>query len=357
MIESGMETRELTFCQLLRLSLLLFVPIVASGMFARSQQANPITTESAQSEIRSSSGNQEAGISSSRATDPQVMEDQVLVDRGDFAEAAKNLLTYLSNHADSADAHFLLGYVLYREDKPQNSLAEYTRGAHLRKPDANALAVVAMDYVLLRDYPDADKWLTQATAWSPDNALYWYYLGRTKYSENHFQEAVDAFKRVLTLHPRDVRAEYNLGLSYVGLDRSDDAKSAYQAAIVWQEHDAQQDPQPYLDLGILLAQQGHADEAIPDLQKATELDMRNPRAHEELGRAYEQVRDLARAGSEIEKAISLAPNVSALHFEMGRIYQKEGLTAQAKEEFARCATLNASHSTDSAGTPNPVPRN
>ena len=348
MVESGMDNRR---------GLLLFAPIILSGMIGWSGWAYPITSGQAQSEIRGSSPNQEAEITSSRPTDPQLMEDQVLVDRGAFPEAEKSILTYLSNHSGSADGHFLLGYVLYRENKPRDSLTEYTLGAHLRKPDANDLAIVAMDYVLLHDYPDADKWLTQATSWNPDNGLYWYYLGRTKYNENRFQEAVDAFSKCLALHPRDIRAEYNLGLSYVGLDRNDDAVTAYQTAIAWQEHDAQQDPQPYLDLGILRAQQGHAEQAIPDLQKAVELDMRNPRAHEELGRAYEQVRDLVRAGSEIEKAISLAPNISALHFELGRLYQKEGLTAQAKEEFARCAALNAAHSTDSAETPNPAPRN
>lgn len=338
-------------------SLMLVALIIYSGIRADGQQSIGNDPGQSQSEIPAPSATPESDLPASHPADQLVTAEQVLVERGDYLDAQKHLSAYLSDHADSADAHFLLGYVLYREDKPQDSLAEYTRGAHLRKPDANALAVVAMDYVLLRDYPDADKWLTQATAWSPDNALYWYYLGRTKYSENRFQEAVDSFTRVLTLHPQDVRAEYNLGLAYAGMNRDDDAVYAYQTAIVWQEHDAQQDPQPYLDLGILLAQQGHADEAIPDLQKGVELDTRNPRAHEELGRAYEQVRDLARAGSEIEKAISLAPNISALHFEMGRIYQKEGLTAQAKEEFARCAALNATHSTDSAGTPNPVPRN
>jgi Tfp pilus assembly protein PilF len=68
------------------------------------------------------------------------------------------------------------------------------------------------------------------------------------------------------------------------------------------------------------------------------------------------MRDLVKARSEIERAISLAPDIPSFHFEMGRIYQKEGLSAKAKEEFARCAALNATHSTDSAQSPNPDPR-
>jgi Flp pilus assembly protein TadD len=343
-----MTSRGLLMCRLL-----LFALIALSGATAWSQSEYPGVSGSSQSEDRGQSASQEAEAGSSHPTDPMLIADEALAERGDYASAANHILGYISSHAGSADAHFLLGYVLYRENKPQDSLAEYTLGAHFRKPDANNLAVVAMDYILLKDYGDADKWLSLATAWRPANALYWYYLGRTKYNENSFQEAVDAFKKCLTLHPQDVRAEYNLGLSYVGLDRDSDAVSAYQTAIAWQQNAAQQDPQPYLDLGMLLLQQGHPDQATSYLQSATTFGARNPRVHEQLGRTYEELHDLAGAESEIGKAILLAPKTPALHFEMGRIYQKEGLTAKARDEFAQCAALNATQSTDSAETPNP----
>jgi tetratricopeptide (TPR) repeat protein len=207
-----------------------------------------------------------------------------------------------------------------------------------------------MDYIILHDYADADTWLTQAVAWAPETSLYWYYLGRTKYAENRFQGAIDSFDKCLQLHPRDVKAEYNLGLARAGIGHNADAASACKTAIAWQQSTAQQDPQPYLDLGIL--QLGHAAEAAASLQQAASLQTNNPRIHEELGKAYQEVNDLPRAQSELEKAASLAPNVSSLHFELARIYQKEGLRAQAQEQFARCAALDASHSTDSAETPN-----
>jgi tetratricopeptide (TPR) repeat protein len=336
----------------LEFALLLIFLVSLSGHTAQCESEAASYPNTSQTEISAPSPTQETGPSSSNPVDPMLAPDRDLVEHGDYPDAARNLSAYLADHAASADAHFLLGYVLYREDKPRESLAEYTAGAHLRKPDANDLAVVAMDYILLHDYADADKWLSIATAWRPENELYWYYLGRTKYNENRFQEAADAFRKCLTLQPRDVRAEYNLGLAFAGMGHNDDAVSAYQSAIAWEEHAAQPDPQPYLDLGILFLQQGHADQALPYLRKSVAIDASNPRIHEELGRAYEQLRDFAEAAPEIEKAISLAPNVPSLHFEMGRIYEKEGMTSKAKEEFARCSALNATHSTDSAETPN-----
>src|SRR5207253_6310161 len=61
-----------------------------------------------------------------------------------------------------------------------------------------------------------------------------YYLGRAKYNENRFAEAVNAFQQCLTLDSKNVKAEDNLGLSYAGLDRNEEAIVAYKNAIAWQ---------------------------------------------------------------------------------------------------------------------------
>ena len=275
-----------------------------------------------------------------------------LAKAGDYRRAESSIRTYLVSHADSGEGHYLLGYLLYKQSKPKDSLAEYTQGARFRQPSAADLAAVAMDYLLLQADADADKWLTRATSMEPTNGLYWYYLGRTKYDENRFQESVDAFEKSLEFLPRNVRAEYNLGLAYAGKGFDDKAKEAYETAIAWQKGTVHEDPQPYLDLGMLLANQGHLKEAVPNLQKAVELDAQNPKIHEEMGHVYEQLQELSKAQSEFESAIALAPKVSSLHFQLGRIYQKEGMLERAKDEFARCAVLNGTHSTDSLETPN-----
>jgi Flp pilus assembly protein TadD len=290
--------------------------------------------------------------SSSGGLDSDLKKDQELIEGDNYTAAAQNLRNYLTSHPDSPDAHYLLGYVLYRQDKPSESLAQYTLGARFRKPEASDLAVVAMDYVVLHDYDDADKWLTMATAWTPENALYWYYLGRTKYNENRFQEAVLAFEKCLQLHPKDVRAQYNLGLSYAGLGKDEDAESAYRTAILWQKASPREDAQPYLDLGMLLMEKNRTKESLPLLRKAVALDSQNPKAHEQLGRAYEQLQMLESAENELKAAVSLAPNVPPLHFELGRIYRKESKSTLAKDEFAKCAVLSAAHSTDAQETPN-----
>lgn len=284
----------------------------------------------------------------------QLLAYSSLLRQGEFGKAESGLRELLRQEPGLAEAHFLLGYALYREQKPRDSLAEYTAGARFRKPGANDLAAVAMDYVLLHDYADAEKWMATAANWSPKDALYWYYLGRIQYSQNRFAAAIQAFESCLKLSPRDVKAEYNLGLSLAGLGRSTDAVAAYKTAIAWQSGTEHQDPQPYLDLGVSLLEGGGAQAALPNLLKAAAIDPKNPRIHEELGHTYEQLHSLPSAQAELERAVSLADNVSSLHFELGRIYAKEGMREKAQQQFARCASLDATHSTELGETPNPA---
>ena len=47
-----------------------------------------------------------------------------LIDQGKVAESESILRGYLGSNPNSADAHFLLGYALFREQKAKDSLAE-----------------------------------------------------------------------------------------------------------------------------------------------------------------------------------------------------------------------------------------
>ncbi len=269
---------------------------------------------------------------------------------GSFPSAEASVLEFLSQQPASAAGHYLLGYILYLEVRPKESLAEYTLAAQQHTPTAVDLEIVALDYVLLRDFADADRWLTKSLAWNAANAQGWYYLGRTKYNENRFTEAIDAFTTCMKLDPRNVKAEDNIGLSYEGLGRSGEAAKAFQTAIHWQEDANQKNAQPFLNLGSLLTDQGHADASLPYLLKATQLAPQNAKAHEQLGRAYLKLKQPKDARGELEKAVQLAPNDSSLHFELGINYRDQGLKDRAKQEFDRCAALNATHS--SIETPN-----
>ncbi len=321
------------------------------------------------------SSEQSLGSSStatSGSADALLAEAHAVLEKGNINEADRLVRQYLQTHPDSADGHFLLGHILFREiqsearlerhlegvqvlgagaspvqrgeETAKASLAEFTAGAKLHDPSAADLKVVAFDYVLLGDYVDADKWLTRMLGWTPSDAEGWYYLGRTKYNENRFEEAVAAFQRCLKLDPRNLKAEDNLGLSYAGLGRKEAAAAAYQQAIDWQSGAVLKNPGPYIDFGDLLLDENRNEEAVSYLLQAIGVAPRESRAHELLGKAYSRLEQLPKAQSELEEAIGLSPPNASLHCMLAPVYRKQGLADKAKIEFDRCAALAGSHS-------------
>jgi Tfp pilus assembly protein PilF len=209
------------------------------------------------------------------------------------------------------------------------------------RPTGDDLKIVGLDYVLLGDYSDAIKWLEKAVEFDPANKDAWYYLGRAYYTNARVREASKAFLRVLDLDPRDVRAENNLGLVLESSAQPDEAIDAYTKAIAWEEQSSHPSEQPYVNLGSLLLEQGHTQEAISPLEKSVALAPNNGFCRLKLGTAYLRAGKLEAARRELEKATSLEPDNAAAHYQLGRFYKQIHDTDRAKTEFDRTAELQA----------------
>ncbi|MFC5862320.1 tetratricopeptide repeat protein [Acidicapsa dinghuensis] len=290
----------------------------------------------------------------SQSSSDQLANAREYASTGRLANAENALHSYIADNPSSAEAYFLLGYVLFREQRAKDSLAAFTEGAKYQRPGAGEFKIVASDYVLLGAYSDADKWFSQVITQNPDDAETWYLLGRTKYNENDFSAAATSFERSLQLRPMHIEAENNLGLCWKELGQLDKAKAAFQLAIEWQGA-TPADAQPYLNLGTLLSE--NTDEpamrqSLTYLAEAESLSPDNPKVHETLADAYSSLKNLPQAQRELEKAIELAPGTSALHYKLGQIYRKQGMREQAQQQFAICEKLSSAHSSNK--TPNPL---
>jgi Flp pilus assembly protein TadD len=310
----------------------------------------------------------------SKSPDQKLAKAESLMEKGQLNDAEIIVRQDLKIVPDSAAAHFLLGYILYREiqarakqidpnpnavyaapkksllelseKNAKESLVEFTAGARYRTPSAFDLKIVAIDYILLGDFIDADKWLTRSLQLNPTDSDGWYQLGRTKYNENRFTEAIDAFKKCLALDATNVKAEENLGLSYAGLGDDLDAAKAYQTAIDWQTTSVAKDAETYLAFGTLKLDQNRPKDAIPLLIQATEIAPSVFQGHELLGKAYLQTQELLKAQTELEEAVNLSPDTARLHYILGQVYRKEGFMAKAKTEFDRCEALQGARPSD-----------
>ena len=277
-------------------------------------------------------------------SDALLMQAKSLVNLNDFTAADAALQRFLQQDARSAQALYLLGYVLQRENKPRESLETFTRAAAIKPPLPNDLKLVALDYVLLDDYPDAIHWLDRSLEADPRNEEAWYDLGRAHMHQGNFINAESSFRRALALNPQDPKALDNLGLSLEAQNRTDDALSAYKQAVEAQAGAPRPGEQPFLDFGALLNTRNRASEAIEPLRRAVEIAPSSSRCREELARAYTATGQHTLARQQMEQAVALDPRNPRLHYQLGQLYRHAGLADRAQQELKRSSELYGTHS-------------
>jgi tetratricopeptide (TPR) repeat protein len=354
---------------------------IAQNSSSPPQQSTSPITRSVPKDIDSDSAVTNNGVKAEPLTpDPALAQARLFLKQGKLTEAEAATRTHLHAHQDSADPHFLLGFILfrevqgkwlegakedgeglrynsgnlsgflvvYRDQKVKESLAEFTAGAKYHAPNAFDLKIVALDYLLLKDYLDADHWLTRSLQRDPRDPQAWYYLGRTRYSESKFPEAIEAFTQCLKLEPHNPQAENKVGLSYEALGQPDQAVQAFENAIAWDAENAAKDPEPFIELAHLYLNRNQPETAVKYLTQSIDISPKVSKAHKELGRAYSLLHRLPEAQAELEKAIALEPATGSLHCMLGKIYRQENMVPEAKAEFERCEALDHTPSRNSS---------
>ena len=344
----------------------------------KAQQSPSSTTpvSAVQTNASSASAKDAAEPGEPLAPDPALAPARLLLQQGKLSEAEGATRNFLLAHGDSAGAHFLLGFILFREigaqwletgktqegnlphntgnatgslaefrdAKARESLAEFTAGARYHPARAFDLKIIAFDYLLLKHNMDADLWLTRSVQANPRDAQAWFYLGRTKYSEGQFPQAIEAYEQCLKLQRHNVQAETNVGVSYEALFQRDQAVQAFENAIAWETETAVNDPEPFFELAHLYMEENHPEKAVSYLSQSVAISPKLCKAHEALGKAYSLLHRLPEAQAELEKAVALEPTTPSLHYLLGQIYRQEGMATKAQAEFDRYDALQQAQS-------------
>jgi tetratricopeptide (TPR) repeat protein len=155
--------------------------------------------------------------------------------------------------------------------------------------------------------PEAIREFQNVLKEDPQNVQAHFYLAVCHYRSHHLDEAVDALNATLAAGKNYPPAEELLGS--IWLLKKDYARARQQFT-----HLASVAPANYgahYNLGILAMQEGHAEEALRELQAASRADPSAAQAHAALGSLYQSRGDPARARDEFERAIALNPDDQA----------------------------------------------
>ncbi len=276
------------------------------------------------------------------AAEAELSRSRLLSDAGRLNEAQRAAEHSLRLET-TAGGWYQLALVLFGRADARCSLAAFTTAAALRQPDSEELRIVARDYVLLNDEPDAEKWLRVAVSMNGQDGDAWYDLGRVLYSAKRYPAAAEALQQSLAIRPHDARAETYLGLiAEMQNDRSG-AEGDYRLAIADEQESRKDFALPYRSLGILQRDAGHEGEAVSLLQRAITMAPDDAASHAELGQCFVKQRRWSDARAELETAIRFHSSKPAWHFDLGRVYHALGMEAEAKAEFEMVkAQLNSS---------------
>lgn len=262
---------------------------------------------------------------------------------------AQRLIQDLLTQKNTAELHNLLAEVQERGGKFVDAANEYEAAAHMdpsesnmfdwgselllhrtldpavevfkqgveRYPASQRMAVgLGMSLYARGNYDDAVKSLLRAADLNPSEPNCYFFLSRAyDSSPNQADEVIRRFRRFAELQPKNGRALY------------------YYAMSLWKGKRAQD---PDLDLKRI--------ESL--LTQAIALDPQLAEAHLQLGNLYSDQNKYAEAIPEYNRAIELNSDVADAYYRLGQAYVRTGDKASAQEKFEVYQKLREQHLAD-----------
>jgi tetratricopeptide (TPR) repeat protein len=183
-----------------------------------------------------------------------------------------------------------------------------------RYPDSPRLAIgLGMALYGLGKYDDAVKSLLRAADLSPAEPNCYLFLAKAyDSSPSQADEVIQRFQRYAQLQPRNASAQY------------------YYAMSLWKGKRAQD---PDLDL--------HRIETL--LKSSIALNPKFAEAHLQLGNLYSDQNHFAAAIPEYQRAGELNPDLSDVYYRLGQAYVRTGEKDRAQEQFETYQKIRAQH--------------
>ena len=151
-----------------------------------------------------------------------------------------------------------------------------------------------------------------------------------------FKVAEVLFLAVIEMQPDFAQAYHNLGVVYYRTEKMDKAIEYLEKAIQLN----QREPSAFYLLGMALTKVGKIKEAKEAYQKAIELNPDMAEVHHNLGLLYYQTQEWEKAIQELKTALQLSPTSGNSLFALGLAYIGDGKPENAIELITTLRSLN-----------------
>jgi tetratricopeptide (TPR) repeat protein len=187
----------------------------------------------------------------------------------------------------------------------------------------------ATDAYLSGDHDRAYEYARKAIQTKNDYPYAYYTLGFFLYADKHYEDARQTLERAISLDPQMWLAHRILG--DIAFERAEyqAAMTHYQAAVsVWHESAAL-----YNNLALSYMNLERYDEAIVPLQNAVRIEPGNTSIRYSLASVYRDSGRAADALREYEAVVREQPEFPNVHNDMGAIYENLGNVEDARREY------------------------
>jgi tetratricopeptide (TPR) repeat protein len=206
----------------------------------------------------------------------------------------------------------------------------------------NDLALNNVGYHVMTSAGQVDEamdYFRRAITINPNGVEQWDNLGFALVRKGQNAEALPCFEAALRLNPRHANTHNNLGNALSNLGRIDEAIEHYRLALQVRPDYAEAQN----NLGIALVQKGELDEATVRFRSAVGYRPGYPVAHNSLGNVLTLRGHFQEAVPEYEAALRLDPDYAEAHNDLGYALAGLGRFAEAVPHYQRALRLNAGY--------------
>jgi tetratricopeptide (TPR) repeat protein len=182
-------------------------------------------------------------------------------------------------------------------------------------------------YLNKKMYPEARKYLGEATRLNPLDADAWNNLGMLSGEEEKYDEALDQFRHAALANPNHLLAVENLMRIYRYQGRAADAQRTLEELIAH----APQNADLHLALAMALVAQNDLTRARQELETSVRLKPNNPEAVNNLGAVLLRMGNSQEALDRFEQSRRLAPDFDRASINAALVYKSAGQPEKARQ--------------------------
>lgn len=156
-----------------------------------------------------------------------------------FQDAQEQFRRYLNLHPDDAAGHYALGMSLVALQNPEDARNEFEKSIALAPVQTESYFRLGLLDLDSKDFNSAERNLCHALDRDPKHAGALAALGRLRFEQKAYAEAVAYLQRAIASDDRLREAHYYLGLSYARLGHTQEANEQLQIATRLEHEDTE----------------------------------------------------------------------------------------------------------------------